>query len=83
MLDAEDQKSKPIFASAHDLPRSFDERWSSGIMPKELMRHKSIGTTMRFYVGQNAEKTSSILWDANQESKWESLKPEIVRSNVH
>ena len=30
----------------------------------ELMRRKSIDNTMRFYVGQNAEKTASILWDA-------------------
>ena len=40
-------------------------------MPKELMelmRHKSIDTTMRFYVGQNADKTASILWEAYRES---------------
>jgi integrase len=61
----------PLFASAHDLRRSFGERWSSRLMPKELMelmRHKSIDTTMRFYVGQNADKTASILWAAHRES---------------
>jgi len=68
--DAEDQESKAVFASAHDLRRSFGERWSSRIMPKELMelmRHKSIDTTMRFYVGQNADKTASILWAAHRD----------------
>ena len=46
------------FASAHDLRRSFGERWAERVLPKvlmELMRHESIGTTMRFYVGQNAQ----------------------------
>ena len=69
--DAEDQEAKAVFASAHDLRRSFGERWSSRIMPKELMelmRHKSIDTTMRFYVGQNADKTASILWAAYKEA---------------
>ena len=65
--EAEDQEPKAVFASAHDLRRSFGERWSSRLMPKELMelmRHKSVDTTMRFYVGQNADKTASILWAA-------------------
>ena len=69
--DAEDQSRKAVFASAHDLRRAFGERWASRIMPKELMelmRHKSIDTTMRFYVGQNADRTASILWAAHRES---------------
>ena len=36
-------------------------------MPKdlmELMRHESIGTTMRFYVGQNAQRTADAAWAA-------------------
>ena len=40
--------------SAHDLRRSFGERWASRLMPqvlKELMRHESIETTLNFYVG--------------------------------
>ena len=35
------------FASAHDLRRSFGERWASRIMPPDLMvlmRHESIET---------------------------------------
>jgi integrase len=59
------KSGKVKFASAHDLRRSFGERWSRRVMPqvlKELMRHKSIETTMKFYVGQNAEKTADALW---------------------
>ena len=37
------------FASAHDLRRSFGDRWSDRVMPvvlRQLMRHKSIETTL-------------------------------------
>ena len=55
------------YASAHDLRRSFGFRWSRRIMPaelRELMRHADIATTMRFYVGQDAESTADVLWAA-------------------
>jgi integrase len=64
--DEEEAQPAPIYASAHDLRRSFGERWAGRLMPKELMelmRHASIETTMRYYVGQNAEKTAGILWE--------------------
>ena len=60
---------KVKFASAHDLRRSFGERWASRVMPnvlQELMRHEAIQTTMRYYVGQNAKRTSAILWEAHR-----------------
>ncbi len=60
---------KVKFASAHDLRRSFGERWSSRVMPnilQELMRHENIQTTLRYYVGQNAKRTSAILWEAHR-----------------
>jgi integrase len=53
------------FASAHDLRRAFGVRWAGKVMPtvlRELMRHEDIGTTMKFYVGQNAEKTAEAVW---------------------
>ena len=28
----------------------------------ELMRHESIDTTMKFYVGRNAQRTADLLW---------------------
>jgi integrase len=55
------------YASAHDLRRAFGERWAARIMPaqlKELMRHESIETTLRYYVGTNAERTADACWDA-------------------
>lgn len=54
------------YASAHDLRRSFGERWASRVMPqvlRELMRHESIETTMRYYVGRNAQSTAAVLWE--------------------
>jgi len=61
------QAGRVKFASAHDLRRSFGERWAARIMPKDLMvlmRHESIDTTMRFYVGENASNTADALWNA-------------------
>ena len=31
---------------------------------KEQMRHETIETTMRYYVGVNAESTAETLWNA-------------------
>lgn len=56
------------FASAHDLRRSFGERWAPRVMPqvlKELMRHESIETTLKYYVGRNAQTTADVLWAAH------------------
>ncbi len=46
-----------------DVP--FGERWSVDVMPQtlmELMRHESMETTLKFYVGRNAEKTADTLY---------------------
>ncbi|MGV3483970.1 MAG: tyrosine-type recombinase/integrase [Planctomycetaceae bacterium] len=53
------------FATAHDWRRSFGARWAPRVMPvvlKDLMRHESIETTMRFYVGNNAERNADAIW---------------------
>lgn len=66
-VKVDQRQSRPVDASAHDLRRSFRERWASKLMPKELMellRRESIETTMRFYVGRNARRTASTLWEA-------------------
>ena len=60
---------KVKFASAHDLRRSFGERWSTKVMPQVLMvlmRHENIETTMRYYVGRNAQTTADVLWQAHE-----------------
>ncbi len=62
----------PKYASAHDLRRSFGDRWSRRVMPQvlmELMRHESIETTLRYYVGRNAESTSDAVYAAFPEAK--------------
>ena len=65
VVDPDSQKIK--HASAHDLRRAFGFRWSERVMPaqlKELMRHESISTTMKYYVGRNAEATAAALYAA-------------------
>ncbi len=55
------------YASAHDFRRSFGERWAAKVMPAILMammRHEKIETTLRFYVGQNADATAEAIWSA-------------------
>ena len=55
------------FASAQDLRRSFGERWAPRVMPQvlmELMRHESIETTLKYYVGRNAQNTAAALYAA-------------------
>ena len=34
----------------------------------ELMRHESIETTLRYYVGRNAEQTTDAVWAAFESS---------------
>ena len=61
---------KVKFASAQDLRRSFGERWSIKVMPQvlmQLMRHESIETTNRYYVGRNAESAAAAVWKAAAE----------------
>jgi integrase len=61
---ADKKEDKTTFASAHDLRRSFGLRWSRRVMPpvlQELMRHETIQTTMKYYVGQDAQSTAAEL----------------------
>lgn len=53
-----------VWASAHDLRRAFGFRWSrrvSSMVLKELMRHSSVTTTEKYYVGINADETAAML----------------------
>ena len=68
-VNTDPRTGKVKFASAHDLRRSFGERWASRLMPQvlmELMRHESIETTLKYYVGRNAETTAAALYAAVQ-----------------
>jgi integrase len=66
-VHTDSKTGKVKFASAQDLRRSFGERWAPRVMPQvlmELMRHESIETTLKYYVGRNAETTSAALYAA-------------------
>jgi Phage integrase family len=62
-----DDGIKRKYASAHDLRRAFGLRLSARVMPailQQLMRHESVETTMRYYVGRDADATADALWKA-------------------
>jgi integrase len=64
-VDARTKRVK--YASAHDFRRAFGDRWALRVMPPilmQLMRHESIETTMRFYVGRSVEATTEVLREA-------------------
>ena len=74
---------KVKYASAHDLRRAFGERWASRVMPavlKELMRHESIETTLRYYVGTNAERTADVCWEALEAAGSALTAPPVVEN---
>ena len=59
--------TKTVWASAHDLRRAFGHRWARRVMPmvlKELMRHKTVLTTEKYYVGLKAQETAKHLREA-------------------
>lgn len=54
----------PSFASAHDLRQAFGPKWSQIVPPmilRDLMRHSSVETTEKYYVGLNAKKTMAAM----------------------
>ncbi|MCC6126949.1 MAG: site-specific integrase, partial [Pirellulales bacterium] len=58
-------KTDGKFASAHDLRRAFGTRWAPRVKPATLqllMRHAEIGTTMKYYVAQDAADVADELW---------------------
>jgi integrase len=53
------------FASAQDFRRAFGTRWASRVRPltlKAMMRHESLETTMRFYIGLTGADAGAELW---------------------
>lgn len=76
-VQVSNKRGNAKFASAHDLRRSFAERWSRKVEAKdlqEIMRHESIITTNRYYVGRNAEATASRMWDHFTEETTEATE---------
>lgn len=53
------------FASAHDLRRSFATRWALRVPPialKALMRHRSLGTTLAYYINSDVSDVADLIW---------------------
>lgn len=72
--------SETKYASAHDFRRSFGLRWSQRVMPQvlqQLMRHETIETTMKYYVGRNAEATAAAIWSASLDQEAAEVAPRM------
>lgn len=66
-VNTDPKTGKVKYASAHDFRRAFGERWAAFVMPallKDLMRHAEIPTTMKYYVGRNAQTPAAALYAA-------------------
>ncbi|HMO85432.1 MAG TPA: hypothetical protein PKC18_10985, partial [Lacipirellulaceae bacterium] len=69
------------YAGAHDFRRAFGVRWARQVMPtvlRELMRHATVETTMRYYVGVNAEATADEVWRSREGNKLGNTKPDAT-----
>jgi integrase len=58
-------KADGKFASAHDLRKSLATRWAARVKLdklQQMMRHADHGTTMKYYVAQNAADVGDELW---------------------
>jgi integrase len=67
VVHIDSRTGKMKYASAHDFRRAFGDRWALRVMPPvlmQLMRHESIETTMKYYVGRSVEATTEVLWEA-------------------
>ncbi|HXG11398.1 MAG TPA: hypothetical protein VNK04_16710 [Gemmataceae bacterium] len=81
VVHVEARTGKVKYASAHDFRRAFGDRWALRVVPPvlmQLMRHESIETTMRYYVGRNVKATADVVWEAYSRSteKGQEGKPE-------
>ena len=63
---------KTVYASAHDFRRAFGTRRAPKVKPvvlRDLMRHESVTTTEKYYVGLDAQDTARLLasvWEGEQ-----------------
>jgi integrase len=84
-----DNGGKVKYASAHDLRRAFGTRWATRVMPavlREMMRHESIETTMKYYVGLEAQSVSDVIYKAYSAASVDSScqhNGSAVHTSVH
>ena len=71
-------------ATAHDLRRAFGFRWSRRVMPavlRELMRHAKVETTLKYYVGENADATAEEIWGFRSNTSGNTT-PKLIVSDL-
>ena len=71
VVHTDPRTGKVKFASAHDLRRSYGNRWAKQVMPavlQRLMRHESIETTMGYYVDLDADELAEDLYRAHEKA---------------
>lgn len=83
IVHVEARTGKIKYASAHDFRRAFGDRWALRVMPPvlmQLMRHESIETTMKYYVGRSVEATADVVWQAYHRSVENGQAAPVVRN---
>jgi len=64
VVKRDDDTNKSVFASAHDLRRTFGLKWAKRVKSielKQLMRHRSIKTTETYYAFEDANDLAASL----------------------
>jgi integrase len=60
-----DPAGSPIWATPQDFRRTFGRRWAPrvpAVVLQEMMRHRSIETTRKYYLGEEAQRTADEVW---------------------
>ena len=76
LVDVHPQTGKKKYASAHDLRRGFLTRWAPKVSPttlRALARHRSIQTTLAYYITSDAISVNGQLWASRDATPSEPL----------
>ena len=77
-------KADDKFATAHDLRRSLYPMGTSGKAGNAptTMRHADIGTTMKYYVAQDAADVADELWAGSARKRATNLKTATLAATL-
>ena len=78
VVKAHQKTGEKEFASAHDLRRSFGERWAKRVEApflQKMMRHSSITTTLRYYSSRDAADAAAHIDQAFHRTKPVEVTP--------
>ena len=65
IVHVDPKTGKTEYASTHDFRKAFGDRRALNVMPPvlmQLMRHESIETTMKYYVGRSVQATADVVY---------------------